>query len=129
MNGTLAGAPTPCNNRRNDADRLRRLGNAFWLTGALACGAFFAWMDSSPGWDDTGITVGLLLVASAAFGAIKPAWAWAAALAIGGWIPVLEIPGTHNFGSLAALAFAFAGAYGGALTRRLLSSKAPPSRP
>ena len=111
-----------------DTDRMRRLGNALWLTGALACGAFLAWMDSSPGWDDTGVTVGLLLVASAACGAIKPVWAWAAALAIGGWIPILEIPGSHNYGSLAALVFAFAGAYGGALARRLISPKQPPSQ-
>ena len=105
---------------------MRRLRNAAWLSSALACGAFLAWMDSSPGWDDTGVTVGLLLVTSAAFGATRPAWAWAAALAIGGWIPVVEIAGTHNFGALAALAFAFAGAYGGAFARHLLTRRQPP---
>jgi len=113
--------------QRNDADRMRRLGNAFWLTGALACGAFLAWMDSSPGWDDTGVTVGLVLVGAAAFGALRPAWAWAAAVAVGAWIPIVEIPSTHNFGALAALAFAFAGAYGGAFARRLISPQEPPS--
>lgn len=106
---------------------MRRLGNALWLTGALASGAFLAWMDSSPGWDDTGVTVGLVLVGSAVFGAIRPSWAWAAALAVGAWIPVVEIPGSHNFGALAALAFAFAGAYGGALARRLISPGDPPA--
>ena len=106
---------------------MHRPGNALWLTGALACGAFLAWMDSSPGWDDTGITVGLVLVGAALFGAIRPSRAWAAALAIGAWIPIVEIPGTHNFGALAALAFAFAGAYGGAFARRLVSPREPPS--
>jgi hypothetical protein len=106
---------------------MRRLRNALWLTGALACGAFLAWMDSSPGWDDTGITVGLVLIASAAFGATRPSWAWTAALAIGAWIPVIEIPTSHNFGALAALAFAFAGAYGGAFVRHLLTQRQPPS--
>ena len=106
---------------------MRRVGNALWLAGALACGAFLAWMDSSPGWDDTGVTVGLVLLASAAFGAMNPAWAWAAALAVGGCIPVVEIPTSHNPAALAALAFAFAGAYGGALARRLLSPRRPPS--
>lgn len=102
-----------------------KLGNAVWLTGALACGAFLAWMDSSPGWDDTGITVGLVLLGSATFGALRPSWAWASALAVGGWMPVVEIPGSHNFGALAALAFAFAGAFGGALARRLVSPREP----
>ena len=109
------------------SDRGRRLGNALWLAGALAGGAILAWLDSSPGWDDTGVTVGLLLLGSATFGALRPSWAWAAALAIGAWIPVLEIPYSHNFGALAALAFAFAGAYGGAFARRLVSSREPPS--
>ena len=107
---------------------MRRLGGAVWLGGALACGAFLAWMDSSPGWDDTGITVGLALVGSALFGALRPSWAWASALAVGAWLPVIEIPATGNFGALAALAFAFAGAYGGAFARRLLSRGHPPLR-
>jgi hypothetical protein len=111
----------------SDADRIRRMGNALWLTFALACGAILGWMDSSPGWDDTGVTVGLLLIVSAVFGALKPTWAWAAALAVGGWIPILEIPGSHKFASLAALGFALAGAFGGSLARRLLSPQAPPS--
>jgi hypothetical protein len=110
----------------SDTDRLRRLGNACWLTGALTCGACLAWMDSSPGWDDTGITVGLVLIGSAAFGALRPGWAWAAALAIGAWIPIVEIPGTGNLGALAAVAFAFGGAYGGALLRRHVSPRKPP---
>jgi hypothetical protein len=114
-------------NRRYDTDRLRRFGNAFWLAGALTCGALLAWMDSSPGWDDTGITVGLVLIGSAVFGALKPRWAWAAALAVGAWIPLVEIPQSHNYGALAALAFALAGAYGGALARRLLGPRRPPA--
>jgi hypothetical protein len=114
-------------NQRSHADRRHRLGSGLWLAGALAYGAFLAWMDSSPGWDDTGITVGLVLLGAAAFGAMRPSWAWASALAIGGWIPLVEIPGTGNAGALAALAFAFAGAYAGALARRLVSPREPPS--
>ena len=102
---------------------MRRLGNALWLAAALACGSFLAWMDSSPGWDDTGVTVGLVLVGAAFFGALRPSWAWASALAVGAWIPVIEIPAMGNLGALAALAFAFAGAYGGAFARRLVSPR------
>jgi hypothetical protein len=100
---------------------MTRSGTAVWLAGALAYGALLAWMDSGPGWDDTGITVGLLLIGSVAFGALRPAWAWVAAVAVGGWIPAVEIPGTGNFGSLVALAIAFAGAYGGAFARNLVA--------
>ena len=99
-----------------------------WLAGALACGALLAWMDSSPGWDDTGITVGLVLLGSAAFGALRPSWAWAAALAIGGWIPIVEIPGTGNLGVARRGGGRRGGAFGGALARRLLSPQPPAPR-
>jgi hypothetical protein len=100
-----------------------RIGNGLWLAGALACGALLAWLDSGPGWDDTAVTVGLLLIGAGVFGALRPAWAWAAALAVGGWIPIVEIPGTGKFAPLAALAFALAGAYGGAFARRLVNPR------
>lgn len=106
---------------------MTRRARALWLPGALACGAFLAWMDSSPGWDDTGITVALVLACSAAFGALRPRWAWAAALAIGVGIPLVEIPAGRSAGSLAAVAFALAGAYLGAFVRRLLGAEPPPA--
>ena len=88
---------------------------------ALALGLAIGLVDTSPGWDDTGITAGALMIASALFGAVDPPHAWLWALAIGIWIPALNIAMHHTYGSLIALAFAFAGAYAGALARKLLT--------
>jgi hypothetical protein len=87
---------------------------------ALIMGALIAWVDSRPTWDDTGITVGILLLVCAGFGMLRPRYAWLWALAVGAWIPLLGIVRTHSASLLPVLAIAFAGAYAGALTRRLL---------
>ena len=67
------------------------------------------------GWDDTGVTAGLILVASGIFAALRPARPWLWAVAVGGWIPLLGIASSGNYGSLLALAVSFLGAYSGAL--------------
>lgn len=86
---------------------------------ALAAGLALAWIDARPGWDDTGLLVGALLLVAGGFGLLAPRRPWVHALAIGVWIPLAGIVRTHNYGSLMALAVAFAGAYGGAAARRL----------
>ena len=43
---------------------------------------------------------------------------WATALLVGVWIPLFGILAGANYGSLLALAFAFAGAYAGMFLRR-----------
>jgi len=88
---------------------------------AIAAGAVIAWMDTRPGWDDAGITAVLILVASLIGGSLLPNRAWAAALAVGAWVPLVEVVRDRNYGSLLALAVAFAGAYAGAFARRGLS--------
>jgi hypothetical protein len=89
---------------------------------ALASGLTIALIDTSPGWNDTGITAMGLLGICAIFGAIKPNWAWVWALIIGLWLPGLNILIYHNYGSFLALAFAFAGAFLGAFTRKLITN-------
>ena len=42
------------------------------LLGALALGLALALVDSSPGWDDTGMSAVAVLAAAAAFGAARP---------------------------------------------------------
>jgi hypothetical protein len=96
---------------------------------ALVLGLAIALVDSSPGWDDTGITATALLLACALFGAAGPAHAWLWAAAVGMWIPALNIARHHdhpNYGSLLALAFAYAGAYGGAFARKSLAGAGGP---
>jgi hypothetical protein len=86
---------------------------------AVIIGLGVGWLDSRPGWDDTGITVGMLSVAALGAtllaGGRRP-WLWAALVA--GWTPLIEIPATGQLASLAALVFAALGALTGALLVR-----------
>ena len=60
---------------------------------ALVCGLLLAFYDSRT--DDTGIEVGLLLIASLALAAAAPKYWWAIALLVGGCIPVVELVVAH----------------------------------
>jgi hypothetical protein len=89
---------------------------------ALGGGIGIALMDSSSGFDDTGITVvGLLAVAAvaAALDGRRPLL-WA--VAVGAWTPLLEIPAARSSASLAALVFAGIGAVVGHLAARAVES-------
>ena len=89
---------------------------------ALGGGIGIALMDSSRGFDDTGITAfGLLVVAalSAALDGRRPLL-WA--LLVGAWIPLLEIPVARSSAPFAALVFAGIGATVGHLAARGLES-------
>lgn len=90
------------------------------LAVALAAGALIAYADSRPGWDDTGVTALALLVSCCLLSAAAPRRPWLWALAVGLWVPAAGVLLAHNFGSLLALAFAFAGAYGGLALRKAL---------
>ena len=87
---------------------------------AVLAGLAIAWLDSRQGWDDTGVTAGLILLTSGGFAALRPARPWLWAVAIGGWIPLLGIASSGNYGSLLALAVSFLGAYSGALVVRTI---------
>lgn len=84
------------------------------LAPALAVGLAIGFVDSSPHWDDTGITVGAVLITTGLLGALAPRRAWLWALAVGIWIPTFNIAFHHGYASAAALVFAAAGAYAGA---------------
>jgi hypothetical protein len=86
---------------------------------ALIVGAALLYVDSRPGWDDTGVTVALLLIASCAFGFCGAERPWLYALAVGVWIPIGEFAAGWNPGSLLAPVLSFAGAYAGSTIRRL----------
>jgi hypothetical protein len=93
----------------------KRLGLAVVAFGA---GVAIASVDSSPGWDSTGITaITLFLVAAViAWVAGERPWLWA--LLVGLPTPILEIPASGATGSVLALGFAAAGAAAGLATRR-----------
>ena len=107
---------------------MRRMNFVFLVLVALMLGMLIFMVDSSPGWDDTGVSAAMVLVASGLMGAIHPARAWVWALAVGSWVPLMGFaldPAGFDPASVLALAFATAGAYAGALAGRLLTGSDP----
>jgi hypothetical protein len=83
------------------------------LVVALVLGLPLAFIDSRPNWDDTGIIAFAILISGGVIGLLIQRHPWLLALALGVWIPLWGVIITHNFGSLLALALAFAGVYAG----------------
>ena len=85
----------------------------------LLAGLAIAWVDARPTWDDTGVTAGALLVASAIGGlcGLRP-WL-AGALAVSPLL-AMELRGA-NLGLLLAPVVSLVGGYGGALSRHLVT--------
>ena len=80
---------------------------------ALALGLPLAFVDSRPNWDDTGIIAFGMLISCGVIGLFIQRRPWLLALVLGVWIPLWGVVVTHNYGSLLALALAFAGVYAG----------------
>ena len=97
-------------------ERKNKMQNLLVAT-ALFAGLFAAYVDSRPTWDDTGILAFSILLVSGLLTLLGYRRPWVIALAVGLWIPLHGIFFSHNYGSILALAFAFAGAYGGWLVR------------
>ena len=92
---------------------------------AAMLGALISMVDSSPGWDDTGVSAAMVLGASGLMGALHPQRGWVWALAAGSWIAALGgITLGHGYASVVALAFAVVGAYAGAFAGRRLNWEA-----
>ena len=88
------------------------------IAAAVAVGAAIGYVDSRPGWDDTGITAGLLIVAAGAAAAVSGRRPWLWALLVGAGTPLFEIPTRGSPASLVALVFAAFGALAGWLVAR-----------
>ena len=85
--------------------------NALGIAWALVCGLVLAVYDTRT--DDTGIELGLLLLASAGLAFLAPKWWWAIALLVGGFIPIVElgpIDHPHVPAGIVALAVTLVGA-------------------
>lgn len=96
----------------------------FLLALAVLMGLFIAYVDSRPTWDDTGITVGAIVLSSGLLTLLGYRRPWLIALAIGLWLPIYEIYKSHNFSlpnlilfPLVILLIASIGAYGGWFVR------------
>ena len=82
----------------------------------VTMGGVIAWFDTRPGWDDTGVTAGALLLLAGAAALSGVRWWLAAGLAV---LPLLMAEvGSAGWGLVAAPLFSAAGALGGALVRR-----------
>ena len=107
---------------RNKEAAMGRFGKGVMMLAAAGFGLLIALVDTSPGWDDTGITVLTLLLISGAFAAANQKRPWLWALLVGAWVPVLNVALSGNYGAWLALVPAFMGAYVGALARKLLGA-------
>ncbi len=87
--------------------------DALLVAVAVGIGVVVGYFDSQPSWDDTGITVALLLLTSAMVAGLSGRRPWLWALLIGIWPPLFEITGPAGLGSLTALLVASIGAVAG----------------
>ncbi len=87
---------------------------------AFALGLVIGWVDTRPTWDDTGITVGAILIVAAGFGLLmrKRAWAWGVAVGMG--TPLLNFLLHGSFAALVALPVAFLGSYAGVFVGKVV---------
>jgi hypothetical protein len=89
---------------------------------AATIGLAIGYFDSQPTWDDTGITVSLILLTSAMVAGLSGRRPWLWALLIGVWVPIFEIRGSAGAASLLALLLAVAGAAVGYVLVRVAES-------
>jgi hypothetical protein len=90
---------------------------------AIVIGHIFAYIDSRPNWDDTGVLAVSIAIVSAILAYLYPGRPWIWALAVGVWIPIHNLIHNGAFGSILALAFATAGAYLGSWLRKIVDRK------
>jgi hypothetical protein len=87
---------------------------------SVAGGVIIYLIDSSKGWDDTGITVVLLFSFSFLMGLINQSKLWLWAILTGIWIPLFAIISTGNYSMILVLAITFAGSFAGGLFRNAI---------
>lgn len=91
------------------------------IAAALA-GLAIGYVDSRPTWDDVGVTVSLLLLASAMAAGLSGRHPWLWALLVGFGVPAFEIPGRGGPASLVALLVAAVGSAIGYAVARVAES-------
>jgi len=87
---------------------------------SLAGGIIIYLVDSSKGWDDTGITAALLFLFTFIIGFVyqKKLWLWP--LLTGIWIPIAGIINSGSFLFILILLIPFAGSYAGGILRKVI---------
>jgi hypothetical protein len=94
---------------------MRFFDNNFWILIIISIiiGIFIGWIDSSPHWNDTGITIGLILVTSFILGLLSKNKIWLLALIIGMCITSLNFIVSYKIDSSVSILFSLFGAYSG----------------
>ena len=111
VDGTMTRVREPVRYREAQ-ENMQRIRFVLLVLVAAMLGALISMGDSSPGWDDTGVSDGIVLSASGLMGALRPQRGWVWALAVGSWIAALGgITLGHGYASVVALAFALVGAF------------------
>jgi hypothetical protein len=105
---------------RGAASRTALISELILAALAVTMGAGVAWVDTRPTWDDTGVTVGTLLLAAGFAAGLGLRW-WAAALLVAAPILVAELP-SAGWGISVSLAFTGAGSLLGVTLRRMVGS-------
>lgn len=102
-----------------EKERKRPMQKLLLILGLLV-GILIAYVDSRPTWDDTGITVGSMLLSSGLFTLLGYRKPWLMALVIGSWTPVYETFVSRNFAlpgvvlfPVVVLSICLVGAYSG----------------
>jgi len=85
---------------------------------ALTSGVVIGLIDSSPGWDSTGITAAAVFLSAAVFAGTARDRPWLWALLVGLPTVLLDVARTGNTGSVLAIGLAAAGATVGWAIRR-----------
>jgi len=92
---------------------------------ALAIGAGIGYVDSRPTWDDTGITVGALVLVGGLLGYLRPHSSWITGLLLGIPVLVFNYMLHGNLQSLAALVVSLIAAVLGGLVGKTVASTPP----
>jgi hypothetical protein len=77
---------------------------------AIAIGCVLGYVDSRPGWDDTGVTAGAVLISAAALALARPRAAAPVGVLVGLPVVLFDTILHGGYGSLLAFAFSMAGA-------------------
>ena len=93
--------------------RLVRRRDGLLVVASAVIGLLIGYVDSRPAWDDTGITVSLVLLASALAAGLSGRRPWLWTVLVGGWVPLFEFRSAAGPVSLTALVAAAAGASAG----------------
>jgi hypothetical protein len=116
--------PTAIPESEDQALKIDR-GHLALLAVAIVIGIAIGVVDTSPGWDSTGISAVSLALSAAAVAAVGRSHPWLWALAVGLPFVVLEIAATNDPTMIVVLGFTAAGAAFGWAIRRSLTPDVP----